>query len=99
MSSLEETRRQINVRTSAIKLGIDVHQAFYVVVMQEGGSIQEKRSGVHEGARQVGGGDGSANVEGQGAGKDNDRRPALALNVHTGRTCGTYTPPNYEYLF
>ncbi len=38
LSSLEETRRQINVRTSAIKLGIDVHQAFYVVVMQEGGS-------------------------------------------------------------
>jgi len=38
LSSLEETRRQVNVRTGAIKLGIDVHQAFYVVVMQEDGS-------------------------------------------------------------
>ncbi len=38
LSSLEGTRGQFNDRTSAIKLGIDVHQAFYVVVMQEGGS-------------------------------------------------------------
>ena len=37
-SSLEETRGQFNGRTGAIKLGIDVHQAFYVVVLQEGGS-------------------------------------------------------------
>jgi transposase len=37
-SSLEETRGQFNGRTGAIKLGIDVHQAFYVVVMQEGGA-------------------------------------------------------------
>jgi transposase len=38
LSSLEETRRQFNGGTGAIKLGIDVHQDFYVVVMQEGGS-------------------------------------------------------------
>lgn len=37
-SSLEETRGQFNGRPGAIKLGIDVHQAFYVVVMQEGGA-------------------------------------------------------------
>ena len=49
LSSLEETRCQFNGGTGAIKsavgrmrpvcaLGIDVHQDFYVVVMQEGGS-------------------------------------------------------------
>ncbi len=38
LSSPEGTRGQFNGRTSAIKLGIDVHQAFYVVVVQEGGS-------------------------------------------------------------
>ena len=37
MSSLEETRGEFNPRPSAIKLGIDVHQEFYVVVVQEGG--------------------------------------------------------------
>src|SRR5947199_1624003 len=38
LSSHEGTRRQFNGGTGAIKLGIDVHQDFYVVVMQEGGS-------------------------------------------------------------
>ncbi len=38
LSPLEETRRQFNGRKSAIKLGIDVHQDFYVVVQQEGGT-------------------------------------------------------------
>ena len=38
LSSLEETRRQFNGGRCAIKLGIDVHQDFYVVVMQEGGA-------------------------------------------------------------
>jgi transposase len=38
LSSLEETRDQFNDRTGVIKLGIDVHQQFYTVVMQEGGS-------------------------------------------------------------
>jgi transposase len=38
LSSLEETRGQFNGRTGAIKLGIDVHQTFYVVVVQEGGA-------------------------------------------------------------
>jgi transposase len=38
LSSHEETRSQFNGGTGAIKLGIDVHQDFYVVVMQEGGS-------------------------------------------------------------
>src|SRR5215213_6708943 len=38
LSSHEGTRGQFNGRSGAIKLGIDVHQAFYVVVAQEGGS-------------------------------------------------------------
>src|SRR5206468_391516 len=38
LSSHEETRSQFNGGTGAIKLGIDVHQDFYVVVMQVGGS-------------------------------------------------------------
>ena len=37
LSSHEETRCEFNRGTGAIKLGIDVHQDFYVVVMQEGG--------------------------------------------------------------
>src|SRR6266516_3478429 len=38
LSSHEGTRCQFNGGRCAIKLGIDVHQDFYVVVMQEGGS-------------------------------------------------------------
>ena len=38
LSSHEETRRQFNGGRCAIKLGIDVHQDFYVVVLQEGGA-------------------------------------------------------------
>jgi transposase len=38
LSSLEGTRCQFNGGTADIKLGIDVHQDFYMVVMQEGGS-------------------------------------------------------------
>jgi transposase len=38
LSSLEETRCQFNGTKADIKLGIDVHQDFYVVVMQHGGS-------------------------------------------------------------
>ncbi len=38
LSSPEGTRRQFNGGTGRIKLGIDVHQEFYVVVVQEGGS-------------------------------------------------------------
>jgi transposase len=37
LSSHEETRCQFNGGRCTIKLGIDVHQDFYVVVMQEGG--------------------------------------------------------------
>ena len=37
-SSLEETRNQFNGCPGAIKLGIDVHQQYYVVVKQEGGA-------------------------------------------------------------
>ena len=37
LSSHEGTRCQFNGSRCAIKLGIDVHQDFYVVVMQEGG--------------------------------------------------------------
>jgi transposase len=38
LSSHEETRCQFNGSTGVIKLGIDVHQQFHVVVMQEDGS-------------------------------------------------------------
>jgi len=38
LSSLEETRCQFNGGKARIKLGIDVHQHFYVVVMQQGGT-------------------------------------------------------------
>src|SRR6266516_2036936 len=38
LSSLEGTRRQFNGGRCAIKLGIDVHQDFYVVVAQVGGA-------------------------------------------------------------
>src|SRR5207244_10223330 len=38
LSSHEGTRCQFNGSTWAIKLGIDVHQDFYVVVEQVGGS-------------------------------------------------------------
>ena len=38
LSSLEETRRQFNGGRCTIKLGIDVHQDFYVVVEQVDGS-------------------------------------------------------------
>jgi transposase len=38
LSSLEGTRCQFNGSKAVIKLGIDVHQEFYVVVMQSGGS-------------------------------------------------------------
>jgi transposase len=39
LSSLEETRGEFNPRKSTIKLGIDLHQAFCVVVKQEGGAL------------------------------------------------------------
>src|SRR6266404_6172719 len=38
LSSHEETRCQFNGSTGVIKLGINVHQQFYTVVVQEGGS-------------------------------------------------------------
>jgi len=38
LSSHEGTRSQFNGSTGAIKLGIDVHQDYYVVVKQEGGT-------------------------------------------------------------
>ena len=38
LSSPEETRPEFNSGESAIKLGIDVHQHFYVVVLQVGGT-------------------------------------------------------------
>ncbi len=38
LSSHEGTRCQFNGSKAVIKLGIDVHQEFYVVVLQEGGS-------------------------------------------------------------
>jgi hypothetical protein len=38
LSSHEGTRLEFNPSKLVIKLGIDLHQEFYVVVMQEGGS-------------------------------------------------------------
>ena len=38
LSSPEETRPEFNPGKGAIKLGIDVHQHFYVVVLQVGGT-------------------------------------------------------------
>src|SRR5438445_3686615 len=38
LSSHEGTRRQFNGSRCVIKLGIDVHQDFYVVAMQQGGA-------------------------------------------------------------
>src|SRR5438105_6328115 len=38
LSSHEGTRRQFNGSRAVIKLGIDVHQDFYVLVKQEGGT-------------------------------------------------------------
>jgi len=37
LSSHEGTRSEFNLSKEVIKLGIDVHQDFYVVVVQEGG--------------------------------------------------------------
>src|SRR6266487_1199092 len=45
LSSLEETRSQFNGGRCAIKLGIDVHQDFCVVVMQEGGANPKREGG------------------------------------------------------
>ena len=38
LSSFEETHRQFNGGRCAIKMGVDVHQDFYVVVEQVGGT-------------------------------------------------------------
>src|SRR6266852_7716568 len=57
LSSLEETRLEFNPGKEAIKLGIDVHQEFYTVVVQEGGTNPkpaqrfQKRAFVHWAAR------------------------------------------------
>src|SRR5438874_13133180 len=48
LSSLEETRCQFNGGRCAIKLGIDVHQEFYVVVMQEGGANSKPPQRFHK---------------------------------------------------
>jgi len=44
LSSHEGTRCQFNGGRCAIKLGIDVHQDFYVVVEQEAGAIPKPPS-------------------------------------------------------
>ena len=46
--SLEETRCQFNGTKADIKLGIDVHQEFYVVVMQQGGSNPKPPQRLHK---------------------------------------------------
>ena len=40
-ASLEATRGEFNLRRSAIKLGIDLHQEFCVVVRQDGGALPQ----------------------------------------------------------
>jgi len=50
LSSFEGTRCQFNGGRCAIKLGIDVHQDFYVVVMQQGGSNPKSPQRLHKGA-------------------------------------------------
>ena len=50
LSSREGTRGQFNGRTGAIKLGIDVLQAFHVVVVQEGGSLPKPAQRMAKGA-------------------------------------------------
>ena len=45
LSSHEGTRSEFNPGKAVIKLGIDVHQEFYVVVVQEGAAIRSRRSG------------------------------------------------------
>ncbi len=62
LSSHEGTRCQFNGGTGAIKLGIDVHQDFYVVVVQEGGANPKppqrfrKQAFLHWAAKLKGGG-------------------------------------------
>ncbi len=50
LSSPEGTRGQFNGRTGAIKLGIDLHQAFCVVVVQEGGTLPKPAQRIARGA-------------------------------------------------
>jgi hypothetical protein len=49
LSSHAGTRCQFNGSTGVIKLGIDVHQNFYVVVMQEGGTNPKPPQRFHSG--------------------------------------------------
>jgi hypothetical protein len=44
LSSHEGTRGEFNPRTVAIKLGIDVHQEFYVMVCRKEGATRSRRN-------------------------------------------------------
>jgi hypothetical protein len=48
LSSHEETRSQFNGSKASIKLGIDVHQDFYTVVMQEGRNQSQAAAAIWE---------------------------------------------------
>jgi transposase len=48
LSSHEETRCQFNGSKAVIKLGIDVHQEFYTVVLQEGEVIPSRHSALEK---------------------------------------------------
>jgi len=50
LSSPEGTRSEFNRSKAAIKLGLDVHQEFYVVVVQEGGSNPKPAQRLAKGA-------------------------------------------------
>jgi hypothetical protein len=50
LSSHEGTRSEFNPGKAVIKLGIDVHQEFYVVVVQEGGGNPKPAQRFRKGA-------------------------------------------------
>jgi transposase len=93
LSSHEETRLEFNPGKEAIKLGIDVHQHFYVVVLQEGGRTPKpaqrfrKQALVHWAAKLAhGGSEVHAVYEACGFGFGLQRQLA-ALGVHCYVVC------------
>jgi len=66
LSSPEGTRSEFNRSKAAIKLGLDVHQEFYVVVVQEGG--EQSQAGAAAGQRRLPrlGGEAAAEPSGSG---------------------------------
>ena len=93
LSSLEGTRGQFNGSRASIKLGIDVHQDYYVVVKQEGGANPKpaqrfrKEAFVHWAAKlKSQGGEISAVYEACGFGFSLQRQLS-ALGIHCHVVC------------